>query len=120
MIAFQFLYPIFCGFIIQFFYVSNICIVHKFYTFSIPNTVKKTKVEACLVKYNAKLFYLEFDIGGLSRKGAYLKFWLKGEGTIRKGGLIELLQYVIREIQLSYDNFFLLLFRKFLVIKLKT
>ena len=36
---------------------------------------------------------------GLNRKGAYLKFWLRGEGLIREGGLIEgglieLLRYV--------------------------
>ena len=26
---------------------------------------------------------------GLNREGAYLKFWLRGEGLIREGGLIE-------------------------------
>ena len=27
--------------------------------------------------------------GGLNRLGAYLKYWLRGEGLIREGGLIE-------------------------------
>ena len=27
--------------------------------------------------------------GGLIERGAYLKFWLRGEGLIREGGLIE-------------------------------
>ena len=27
--------------------------------------------------------------------GAYLKFWLRGEGLIREGGLIELLRYAV-------------------------
>ena len=31
--------------------------------------------------------------GGLLERGAYLKFWLRGEGLIREGGLIELLRY---------------------------
>ena len=31
--------------------------------------------------------------GGLIERGAYLKFWLRGERLIREGGLIELLWY---------------------------
>ena len=32
--------------------------------------------------------------GGLTERGAYFKFWLRGEGPIREGSLIELLWYM--------------------------
>ena len=32
---------------------------------------------------------------GLIERGAYLKFWFRGEGLIREGGLIEFLRQII-------------------------
>ena len=70
--------------------------LHEFNTFSIPNTIK-SNMQDCLAKYmKNRCSCLEFDVSGggrLIEREACLKFQLSGEGLIRKGILIELLQY---------------------------
>ena len=59
----------------------------KFGTVFIPNHIK-IQMQAYLANKMATLWkFLEFDVsGGLNREGAYLKFWLRGEGPIRERG----------------------------------